>query len=71
MISLLYLGVQRSRDAMTFGASKTEALDGSPVPLGSTATHETTGSKLCGSRSKATQNKRIPATINNHRRDKR
>jgi len=30
-----------------------------------------TGSKLCGSRSKATQNKRIPATINNHRRDKR
>jgi hypothetical protein len=43
VISLLYLGVQRSRDAMTFGASKTEALDGSPVPLGSTATHETTG----------------------------
>jgi hypothetical protein len=40
VISLLYLGVQRSRDAMTFGASKTEALDGSPVPLGSTATHE-------------------------------
>jgi hypothetical protein len=71
VISLLDLGVQRSRDAMTFGASKTEALDGSPVPLGSTATHEATGSKLCGSRSKATQNKRMPATINSYRRDKR
>ena len=54
MISLLYLGVQRPRDAMTFGAPETEALyegsaqkgfgdprvDGSPMPLGSTATSE-------------------------------
>ncbi|MFZ8822775.1 MAG: hypothetical protein ACO2O0_01285 [Desulfurococcales archaeon] len=54
MISLLYLGVQRPRDAMTFGAPEAEALyegsaqkgfgvstlDGSPFPLGSTATHE-------------------------------
>ena len=52
MISLLDLGIPR--DAMTFGASETEALyegsaqkgfgvlslDRSPVPLGSTATHE-------------------------------
>jgi len=52
VISLLDLG--RLRDAMTFGAPETEALyegaaqrgfgvssiDGSPVPLGSTATHE-------------------------------
>jgi len=54
VISLLYLGVQRPRDAMTFGAPEAEALyegsaqkgfgflsiDGSPVPLGSTATSE-------------------------------
>jgi hypothetical protein len=54
VISLLDLGVKRLRDAMTFGAPETEALyegaaqrgfgvpsiDGSPVPLGSTATHE-------------------------------
>ena len=54
MISLLDLGVERPRDAMTFGAPETEALyegsarkgfgvssiDGSPMPLGSTATHE-------------------------------
>jgi len=54
VISLLYLGVQRPRDAMTFGAPETEALyegsaqkgfgdprvDGSPMPLGSTATSE-------------------------------
>ena len=54
MISLLYLGVERPREAMTFGAPETEALyegsaqkgfgdpsiDGSPMPLGSTATHE-------------------------------
>jgi hypothetical protein len=54
VISLLDLGVQRPRDAITFGAPETEALyggyaqkgfgdprvDGSPVPLGSTATHE-------------------------------
>ena len=54
VISLLDLGVQRPRDAMTFGAPETEALyegsaqkgfgflsiDGSPMPLGSTATHE-------------------------------
>jgi hypothetical protein len=57
VISLLYLGVERPREAMTFGASETEALyegsaqkgfgdprvDGSPVPLGSTATHEPIG----------------------------
>jgi hypothetical protein len=49
MISLLDLGMQRPREAMTFGAPETEALyegyaqrgfgvssiDGSPVPLGS------------------------------------
>jgi hypothetical protein len=49
--------VEKPRDAMTFGAPETEALDegsaqqgfgflsidGSPVPLGSTATNETTG----------------------------
>jgi hypothetical protein len=54
VISLLYLGVERPRDAMTFGAPEAEALyegyaqkgfgvstlDGSPMPLGSTATHE-------------------------------
>ncbi|MDT7888431.1 MAG: hypothetical protein RQ885_05680 [Desulfurococcales archaeon] len=56
MISLLDLGVQRPREAMTFGAPETEALhegyaqkgfgflslalDGSIVPLGSTAAHE-------------------------------
>jgi hypothetical protein len=59
VISLLDLGVQRPREAMTFGAPETEALhegyaqkgfgflslalDGSIVPLGSTATNETTG----------------------------
>jgi len=57
VISLLDLGVERPRDAMTFGAPETEALyegsaqkgfgflslDGSPFPLGSTATHETSG----------------------------
>ncbi|MDT7888861.1 MAG: hypothetical protein RQ885_07785 [Desulfurococcales archaeon] len=57
MISLLDLGVEISREAMTFGAPETEALDegsaqkgfgvpsidGSPVPLGSTATYETAG----------------------------
>ena len=54
MISLLDLGVERLQDAMTIGVPETEALyegsaqkgfgdprvDGSPVPLGSTATHE-------------------------------
>jgi hypothetical protein len=54
VISLLDLGVKRLRDAMTLGAPETEALyegyaqkgfgflsiDGSPMPLGSTATHE-------------------------------
>jgi hypothetical protein len=54
VISLLYLGVEKPREAMTFGAPETEALyegsaqkgfgdpslDGSPIPLGSTATHE-------------------------------
>ncbi len=57
MISLLDLGVQRPRNAMTFGAPEAEALyegsahkgfgdprvDGSPVPLGSTATNEPIG----------------------------
>jgi hypothetical protein len=57
VISLVDLGVERPQEAMTFGAPKTEALDGgsapieprdprvdrSPVPLGSTATNETTG----------------------------
>ncbi|MFZ8824699.1 MAG: hypothetical protein ACO2O0_11235 [Desulfurococcales archaeon] len=57
MISLLYLGVERPREAMTFGAPETEALyegsaqkglgvssiDRSPVPLGSTATYEPIG----------------------------
>jgi hypothetical protein len=54
VISLLDLGVQRLREAMTFGAPETEALyegiaqkgfgvpsiDGSTVPLGSTAAYE-------------------------------
>ncbi len=57
MISLLDLGVERPRDAMTFGAPEAEALyegsaqkgfgvsilDGSPMPLGSTATYEPIG----------------------------
>ncbi len=57
MISLLYLGVQRPRDAMMLRAPEAEALyegsaqkgfgflsiDGSPMPLGSTATHEPIG----------------------------
>jgi hypothetical protein len=97
VISLLDLGVEISREAMTFGAPETEALDegsaqkgfgvsilyGSPVPLSSTVTNETTGIfislwgrwkfpdatglKPCGSRSKAIQNKRISAIINDHR----
>jgi hypothetical protein len=54
VIYLLDLSVEKHREAMTFGAPETEALyegsaqkgfgdpslDGSPVPLGSTATHE-------------------------------
>jgi hypothetical protein len=54
VISLLYLGVEKPRDAMMPRAPETEALykgsaqkgfevlsiDGSPMPLGSTATHE-------------------------------
>jgi hypothetical protein len=57
VISLLDLGVERPRDAMTFGAPEAEALyegsaqkgfgvsslDGSPVPLGSTAINEPIG----------------------------
>jgi hypothetical protein len=59
------------------------SLDGSPVPLGSTATGEpieiprslwgrwkspdVTGLKTCGSRGKAFQNKLISATINDRR----
>jgi hypothetical protein len=57
VISLLDLGVERPREAMTFGASETEALDGgsapieprdprvdrSPMLLGSTTTYESTG----------------------------
>jgi hypothetical protein len=59
VISLLDLGVERPREAMMLRAPETEALyegsaqkgfgflsiDGSPFPLGSTATHETTGLK--------------------------
>jgi hypothetical protein len=54
VISLLDLGAQRPREAMMLRAPETEALyegsaqkgfgdprvDGSPMPLGSTATHE-------------------------------
>jgi hypothetical protein len=54
VISLLYLGVEKPRDAMMPRAPETEALyegsaqrgfgdpslDGSPIPLGSTATYE-------------------------------
>jgi len=54
VISLLDLGVERPREAMMLRAPETEALyegsaqkgfgvstlDGSPMPLGSTATHE-------------------------------
>ena len=57
MISLLDLGVERPREAMMLRAPETEALDegsaqkgfgdpsldGSPMPLGSTATHEPIG----------------------------
>jgi hypothetical protein len=58
VISLLYLGVERPREAMMLRAPETEALyegyaqkgwvlilalDGSPMPLGSTATHEPIG----------------------------
>jgi hypothetical protein len=57
VISLLDLGVERPRDAMTFGAPEAQALyegsaqkglgvssiDGSLVPLGSTATYEPIG----------------------------
>jgi len=85
VISLLDLGVQRPWEAMMLRAPETEALyegsaqkgfgdpslDGSPVPLGSTAIHEPIeiprslwgggnprwpqDQKPCGSRSKATQ----------------
>jgi hypothetical protein len=47
-----------------FGVS---SIDGSPFPLGSTATHETTGLKTPGSRGKTAPNKLIPAITNNHR----
>jgi hypothetical protein len=57
VISLLDLGVERPRDAMMLRAPEAEALyegsaqkgfgvsilDGSPMPLGSTATHEPIG----------------------------
>jgi hypothetical protein len=59
------------------------SIDGSPVPLDSTAlprsllghialekkwrSPNATESKPCGSRGKTTQNKLIPATTNNHR----
>jgi hypothetical protein len=57
VISLLDLGVEKPRDAMMLRAPETEALyegsaqkgfgvssiDGSPMPLGSTATHEPIG----------------------------
>jgi hypothetical protein len=94
VISALDLGVERPRDAMMLRAPETEALyegyaqkgfgflgiDGSPMPLGSTATNETTGVsktlwggeapqchriKTCGSKSSNT-NKLISEIINNH-----
>jgi hypothetical protein len=57
VISLLDLGVEKPREAMMLRAPETEALDegsaqkgfgvstldGSPIPLGSTATHEPIG----------------------------
>jgi hypothetical protein len=94
---MLDLGVERPRDVMMPRDPETEALDGgsasieprdprvdgSPVPLGSTATGEpieiprslwgrwrspdAAGSKPCGSRSKAIQNKLISVIINDHR----
>jgi hypothetical protein len=43
VISLLDLGVERPRDAMTFGAPETEALDGGSAPI------EPRGPKVDGS----------------------
>ena len=97
MISLLDLGVERPRDAMTFGAPEAEALyegsaqkgfsvstlDGSPMPLGSTATGEpieiprslwgrwksldATGLKTLWIKKQSNTNKLISMTINDHR----
>jgi hypothetical protein len=97
VISLLDLSVERPRDAMTFGAPETEALyegsaqkglgvsilDGSPMPLGSTATHEPIGisislwgrwkslddhrAKTLWIKKQSNTNKLIPMTINDHR----
>jgi len=43
------------------------SLDGSPIPLGSTATHETTGLKTLWIKKQSSTNKLIPAITNNHR----
>ena len=81
MISLLDLGVEKPREAMMLRAPETEALDegyaqkgfgdpsldGSPIPLGSTATHETTGLKTLWIKKQSSTNKLIPAITNNHR----
>jgi hypothetical protein len=81
VISLLDLGVEKPREAMMLRAPETEALyegsaqkgfgdpslDGSPMPLGSTATHETTGLKTLWIKKQSSTNKLIPAITNNHR----
>jgi hypothetical protein len=79
VIFLLDFGIPR--DAMMPRAPETEALhgvyapieprdprvDGSPVPLGSTATNETIGLETLWVKKQSSTNKRISATINNHR----
>ena len=97
MISLLDLGVEKPREAMMLRAPETEALyegsaqkgfgdpslDGSPIPLGSTAINEpieiprslwgrwksldATGLKTLWIKKQSNTNKLIPMTINNHR----
>jgi hypothetical protein len=42
-------------------------VDGSPFPLGSIATHETTGLKTLWIKKQSSTNKLIPAITNNHR----
>jgi len=73
--------VEKPREAMMLRAPETEALDegsaqkgfgvpsldGSPFPLGSTATHETTGLKTLWIKKQSSTNKLIPAITNNHR----
>jgi hypothetical protein len=97
VISLLDLSVEKPREAMMLRAPKTEALyegsaqkgfgvsalDGSPMPLGSTATHEpieiprslwgrwksldATGLKTLWIKKQSNTNKLISMTINDHR----